>query len=61
MWWFVPEQAPADLSDPCVIAKLTKKGKKDPTSNDASKTNFPAPYDQSTSDKTLTVEHICKA
>jgi len=58
---YVPQQNIADVKDACVVATLTKKGKRNPASPAVDKSNFPLPYDQSESAKKLSVEHICKS
>ncbi|KAH8589926.1 hypothetical protein B0O99DRAFT_745579 [Bisporella sp. PMI_857] len=57
-WWFIPEQTPNQQGLGCHIASLAQKGKRDPTSPDTSKANFPAGYDQSSIIKQLTVDHV---
>jgi hypothetical protein len=58
---YVPQQNVGDFKDACVIARLTKKGKRNPADPNNKKGNFPLPYDQSETAKTLSVEHICKS
>src|SRR6266542_604683 len=58
---YVPQQNVGDFKDACVIARLTKKGKRNPADPSNTKDNFPLPYDQSEPEKTLSVEHICKS
>jgi hypothetical protein len=58
---YVPAQNAGDVNNPCVVAKLTKKGRRDPNNPSNKRGNFPLPYDQSETARTLTVEHICKS
>jgi hypothetical protein len=58
---YVPQQNLVDFKDVCIIATLTKKGKRNPADPSVDKSNFPIPYDQSELAKTLSVEHICKS